>query len=137
MCHEPAFAGIDGNIPDHQPSFGSLERKSSAILYPDRCCPKMLPETTGSLGSHIFSQRNHLSPRPKSRQAGIIWYYNDKFYGTFNAAIGKELRAMGANFNSLDKTYFIKAINIPMNIRAVISESSSKFKRQRMPSLIN
>lgn len=62
--------------------------------------------------------------------SGKVWFNNDKFYGTFNAAIGKELRRMGANFNSLDKTYFIKTINIPMNIRAVIGEANSKFQAQ-------
>lgn len=63
--------------------------------------------------------------------SGKIWFNGDKFYGTFNAAIGKELRKIGANFNSLDKTYFIKAVNIPMNIRAVIGEANSKFQGQQ------
>jgi SPP1 gp7 family putative phage head morphogenesis protein len=63
--------------------------------------------------------------------AGIIWFNDNKFYGTFNAAIGRELRSYGANFNSLDKTYFIKISDLPMNIRASISESSSKFKAQQ------
>lgn len=63
--------------------------------------------------------------------SGIIWFYQDKFYGSFNSNIGKELRAYGANFNSLDKTYFIKISSLPMNIRASIGESSSKFRAQQ------
>lgn len=61
--------------------------------------------------------------------SGRIWYYNNKFYGSFNAAIGRELRKLGANFNSQDKTYFLK--DVPMEIRAVIGEATSKFKAQQ------
>lgn len=64
-------------------------------------------------------------------QAGTIWFNNDKFYGTFNAAIGKELRSIGARFNSLDKTYFIKAIDLPVHIRASVAQANSKFQAQQ------
>jgi SPP1 gp7 family putative phage head morphogenesis protein len=63
--------------------------------------------------------------------SGQIWFRENKFYGNFNAAIGKELRKLGANFNSQDKTYFLKESSIPMNIRAIISEAKSKFKQQQ------
>lgn len=63
--------------------------------------------------------------------SGQIWFNDNKFYGNFNSAIGRELRRYGANFNSLDKTYFIKAVDLPMNIRAVIGEANSKFQAQQ------
>lgn len=63
--------------------------------------------------------------------SGAVWYNSDKFYGNFNATIGKELRSLGARFNSLDKTYFIKAVDLPMNIRAIVSAANSKFHAQQ------
>lgn len=60
-------------------------------------------------------------------KSGQITFNKGKFSGKFNASISKELRELGAKWNSASKVYSINSKELPFDIRDVISASEFKF----------
>lgn len=54
---------------------------------------------------------------------GIIWYADGAFTGSFNAAISRELRSMGAKSSARGAAFLIEQSEIPYEIRAAVSAS--------------
>lgn len=55
---------------------------------------------------------------------GTVWYAAGVFTGKFNAAISRELRAIGARKTALG--FYLAAMNLPMGLRGVISLSTAR-----------
>jgi SPP1 gp7 family putative phage head morphogenesis protein len=56
---------------------------------------------------------------------GKITYAENYFTGKFNAAIGLELRKMGADWNKVRKAYFLAQGNIPTDVKIAIAAGNS------------
>ena len=59
-------------------------------------------------------------------QTGRVWYADGKFCGQFNAAISRELRALGATPNAEAGTFAISQENIPTDLRATLANATEK-----------
>lgn len=59
---------------------------------------------------------------------GNIAYGDGYFTGKFNAALGLELRKLGASFNKLRKAYYLPQEQIPTNIKIAIASGNSMLK---------
>lgn len=58
-------------------------------------------------------------------KTGKITYAENYFTGKFNAAIGLELRRIGANWDKSRKAYFLAQGNIPTDIKIAIAQGKS------------
>lgn len=58
--------------------------------------------------------------------AGTLHYADGKFTGKFGSAITKELRAFGATYNPLQKTFSIPLSDLPINMRGALQASLEK-----------
>lgn len=73
-----------------------------------------------------------LNERPKKEHsalwdalvAGVVWYSVGAFTGKFNAAISRELRALGAKKTSAG--FYLSPADLPMVLRGILSLSASK-----------
>lgn len=59
--------------------------------------------------------------------SGKIYYSNGSFHGKFNSSTSKQLKELGATWDSKSYAYFIDLSVLPMNIRSTISLAKSKF----------
>jgi len=57
---------------------------------------------------------------------GRIQYKNGEFTGVLSAAISKELRGIGANFNKLTKSFKINPLQVPNNLLGTITTANMK-----------
>lgn len=69
-------------------------------------------------------------------QSGQIYYVNGTFVGKFGAAIGRELRAMGATFDKFNKVYHLPESQLPMNLRLSIGQSA-ELNKQLSKDMLN
>lgn len=56
--------------------------------------------------------------------AGLVWYSAGVFTGKFNAAISRELRAIGAR--KIENGFYLEPADLPMVLRGIISLAASK-----------
>jgi SPP1 gp7 family putative phage head morphogenesis protein len=63
-------------------------------------------------------------------ESGQISYVDGKFFGSFNAALGKELRAIGARFDKRGKCYSVELSTLPVEVKTALSVASEKNKRK-------
>jgi SPP1 gp7 family putative phage head morphogenesis protein len=66
----------------------------------------------------------------RALESGVITYSEHYFYGTFNAAISKELRSMGARFDNRNKSYRLELGRVPMDLKTAIVQSRIKIKQR-------
>lgn len=64
----------------------------------------------------------------KSLMDGHIVYMDGFFTGKFNAAIGLEMRKLGARFNHLRKAYAIPRDQLPMDLQVIMSKGEAKLQ---------
>jgi len=57
-------------------------------------------------------------------RSGKVWYDNGFFYGDFNSTLSKELRAAGASFNRLQRTWALNSGALPVSIKFAIADAS-------------
>jgi len=71
------------------------------------------------------------TPLIQALTQGLITYEENKYFkGKLNAAISKQLRAMGAKYNSTVKAYQIEPAKIPPDIQAAIAASSARAREK-------
>lgn len=63
--------------------------------------------------------------------AGTVWYEDGAFRGKFSAVVSKELRRIGATFDSKTKTYKIKQENIPVFHKTLILSGNEKDRNRK------
>ncbi|PHS61012.1 MAG: hypothetical protein COB09_18875 [Thalassobium sp.] len=70
--------------------------------------------------------------------SGKIWYDGDKFHGTYNARISKELKRMGAVYNRPSKTWTLVG-GLPPNLAAAQVQVKASYEgmQRRMLQTIN
>lgn len=56
-------------------------------------------------------------------QNGDVYYTNGTFTGSFNAAISRELRGMGATFDKVNKVFHLPESRLPLSLRQTIGQS--------------
>lgn len=61
-------------------------------------------------------------------RSGMITYAENYFTGKFNAAIGLELRKLGADWNKVRKAYYLPQGNIPIDAKIAIASGLSDIK---------
>jgi SPP1 gp7 family putative phage head morphogenesis protein len=66
----------------------------------------------------------------RALESGKISYSEPYFYGQFNALISRELRALGAQFDSRKKAYKLGLGDIPLDLKLFITSSRLKIKAQ-------
>lgn len=59
----------------------------------------------------------------RALQDGQIYYNNGTFTGSFNAAISKELRSMGATFDKVNKVFHLPESRLPLGVRQAVGQS--------------
>ena len=69
-------------------------------------------------------------------KSGDIHYQDGKFQGKFSATISRQLRELGAKFNSKSRTFTITKTNLPSSVQIAIVEESLKNK-QRVSRTLN
>lgn len=62
--------------------------------------------------------------------SGRITFNRGQFSGRFNAAISKELKALGAQWDRKQRTWKISLSSLPMDLRSAISATSFKFQQK-------
>lgn len=62
---------------------------------------------------------------------GIVWYQDGQFKGSFSSAITRDLRSLGATFNSISKTFSLPEEHIPVEVRFAQVAAESRVKRTR------
>lgn len=64
--------------------------------------------------------------------AGTVeWDGGEKFTGTFNSAISKQLLRLGAKYNSSHKAFYLQKANIPVSVSLAKASADSNFLRLR------
>lgn len=61
-------------------------------------------------------------------RSGRITYAENYFTGKFNAAIGVELRKIGASWNKVRKAYYLPQGNVPTDVKIAIAQGLSDIK---------
>lgn len=74
--------------------------------------------------------QNALEDLARALQTGRITFSRGSFSGKFNAAISKELRALGAKFDRKSSTWKIRQAELPLEIRAAVSASAIRFQEK-------
>jgi SPP1 gp7 family putative phage head morphogenesis protein len=59
---------------------------------------------------------------------GSVWYSNAQFFGSFNSAIGIELRSLGATWNKKGRTYSLARELVPPQIQSALALADNRFK---------
>lgn len=62
----------------------------------------------------------------KALKTGRLRYTNDTFYGKLDASLSKALRGIGATYNKTKKSYTIKSVILPLEIKVAIAEGNRK-----------
>jgi SPP1 gp7 family putative phage head morphogenesis protein len=65
----------------------------------------------------------------RALRSGKIHWADGKFSGAFNASISKQLREMGATFDSSSMTFSLPASQMPLALRMVVYDSLDKAKK--------
>lgn len=63
-------------------------------------------------------------------QSGRVHYAHGRFSGSFSAAVSKELRDLGANYDRSSKTYSLDKKFLPPDIRVAVQASEDRFKKK-------
>lgn len=66
---------------------------------------------------------------------GLVWYERDHFAGQFNSTLTKELRAIGARFNALSRTWSLPSDRIPTDIRFAQAGADDRYAKIRQAFL--
>lgn len=93
---------------------------------------QLYEEIFAPLYNIFISEKQNAKDTPliKALLSRKVEYSDGYFYGSFNAAISKELRAMGARFNKLRKAYKLELGQVPTNVLLAISQGSQIAKDQ-------
>ena len=98
-----------------------LQSDIERLLYTLFFAP-LLKELAEKKDNSIFNK----SALIRAIERGSISYHNGAFVGERNASISKELKAMGATFNSLRKAWVIPLHNLPLNVRSAVGKATQK-----------
>ena len=81
----------------------------------------------------VFAELKNAPATPliQALTQGLITYEENKYFkGKLNAAISKQLRAIGAKYNSTVKAYQIEPAKIPPDIQAAIAAGSARAREK-------
>lgn len=74
-----------------------------------------------------FGRENAISTALEDAlKAGTVQYANGIFSGKFSSAITRELRAAGATFDSVNKTFHLAPANIPLELRGILAQAAER-----------
>lgn len=70
---------------------------------------------------------------------GRIWYANGSFTGQFPASVARELREMGASFDTTSRTFKLPNPDLPLNLRGAVFGSIDRSRKvhQRVESFLD
>jgi SPP1 gp7 family putative phage head morphogenesis protein len=58
--------------------------------------------------------------------AGRVWYQDSQFMGNFNSSISKELKALGAHWNPVAKSWGLSPANVPVDVRFAAARAAER-----------
>lgn len=70
-------------------------------------------------------------PLSEALKRGTVWFEDGLFKGSFNAAITRQLKKIGAHYNRVSKTWGIESATLPSQYRIAIADAQVKFTNKR------
>lgn len=61
-------------------------------------------------------------------KGGAVWYDSAQFKGSFNSAISKELRSIGARWNPKGKTWSLSRTEVPPQVQMALAGAEGRFR---------
>ena len=120
------------------------------LVYPERWCVSLEQELTALVDDVIFKPLNDIvevdglfeerpnydvskyglveSPLIAALNEGTIWYVGDTFYGNLNSKLSKDLRSLGAKFDTKTNTFVLSIDKMPYSLRSALIGSKAKAK---------
>lgn len=78
---------------------------------------------------------NSLRALVSAVQQGRVWYEDGQFKGSFNAAISKELRTLGAQWNPAAKTWSLTKQDLPVEVQFAQATADQRYEAIRRDML--
>lgn len=116
--------------PDY---YEAIEAEINAILAEELFLP--LVKAVGVSTKQLTNAKSALTAAIEN---GSVWYADGRFQGSFNAAITKELRDMGAKWNAPSRSWSLDAALLPAQIRmaqGVASVAYDQIRRRVLTTL--
>jgi len=106
--------------------YEAIEAEINAILAEELFLP--LVRAVGMKPSQLTNAR---SPLIGAIENGSVWYADGRFQGSFNAAITKELRSIGAKWNATSRSWSLPASKLPAQVRMAQGAASAAYDDMR------
>jgi hypothetical protein len=98
-------------------------------LFKDEFYSPLIAELGGHTDSATQLIKNSVDDLLDAIASGRVTFYRGHFNGKFNAVLSRELRRLGAKWDSKNGSYAISQARIPKPIREAIDQSLAKFQK--------
>lgn len=115
-------------IPRPESDYEAIEKRLKKLFKEHLYYP--LLKEMGLAKATLQNDTPHPNPLMDALYTGRVTYNEGVFSGKFNAAITRELRKLGAQFDRRSGTFRIPQSLLPIDVRNVISSSGYKFQEK-------
>jgi len=78
---------------------------------------------------------NSLSALLNAIRQGLVWYLDGRFYGTYSASISKELKLLGAEYDSFRKSWKLNPELVPAQVSFAVASARDRADKMRQSML--
>lgn len=74
---------------------------------------------------------NSISALLDAIRSGSVWYFDGEFHGEYSSTISKELRMLGAQYNTASRTWALEQVLVPAPIKFALVEQQGRIRTMR------